>query len=515
MTDAPDRVDLPPPVVAPPIERVVAGVAADLACRLGLDPLWLRLAFVAMTLFGGLGVVVYVGLWFMLRDRLLAGWPVFRLLGAAVLLVGGGAVLENGAFLDQPLALAAGLAGLALALWQPRVALPHPASTPPATSPSVVAGPSDDGAATRDVGADGPPDRTRRDPLRRAMAWRRPRRQPSVLGRLALGVALIAAAVGALIDEANGGRLHPEQWLGIAAAVCGLGAVVGAWRGRALWLVVPGLLFAGGGYVAGHAARAGVETWRWGDAWYWVDRHGMIVPGPGDPGRVSGDVFLSVGGVPADARPVELVVGIGDVDVLVDRDVTLRVNARLHDGSVRLDGATQPIVDGRATLLLGPEGPADVTVDVEISRGDISIRQEDIPEIVQEVGEPPVTTMPVEVVETLGSGVVDIGEGLLMGSDGTVVLPLVTDGSWAAVISSDGAIRSSHPVELRDDGVSAVPSGRRNRPYLVLPNQMVITPAGVLVDVPAARATLPDDGGVPVSTITPGSVPVTTTIDGG
>ena len=84
-------------------------------------------------------------------------------------------------------------------------------------------------------------------------------RPPSVLGRWTLAVALLVGAAGAIGYQLNGDGLHPERWLGAAAVVCGIGIVVGAWRGRALWLVVPGLLFAGSGFVAGHAARAGID----------------------------------------------------------------------------------------------------------------------------------------------------------------------------------------------------------------------------------------------------------------
>ena len=70
---------------------------------------------------------------------------------------------------------------------------------------------------------------------------------------------MLVAAVGALIDQANGGRLHPEQWLGAAAVVCGVGLVAGAFAGRALWLAVPAVLFAGTGFAAGEAARIGVH----------------------------------------------------------------------------------------------------------------------------------------------------------------------------------------------------------------------------------------------------------------
>ena len=79
---------------------------------------------------------------------------------------------------------------------------------------------------------------------------------------MTLAVALLVAAAGAIGYQIAGDGLHPERWLGAAAAVCGAGMVIGAWRGRALWLVLPGLLFAGSGFVAGHAARAESRRFR-------------------------------------------------------------------------------------------------------------------------------------------------------------------------------------------------------------------------------------------------------------
>src|SRR5262245_59922622 len=114
--------------------------------------------------------------------------------------------------------LAAALIGVAIALWQPRI-LDVPAR------PIETMGP--------------PPEVEEADAAASRRRWSRPRRLSSVLGRITLGVALVVAAGGALIDQANGGRLHPEQCLGAAAAVCGAGVFISAWRGRAMWLVLP------------------------------------------------------------------------------------------------------------------------------------------------------------------------------------------------------------------------------------------------------------------------------------
>jgi len=46
--------------------RVVAGVAGGLSNAVGVAPMWGRLAFVVLTLFGGLGIALYVAAWLLL-----------------------------------------------------------------------------------------------------------------------------------------------------------------------------------------------------------------------------------------------------------------------------------------------------------------------------------------------------------------------------------------------------------------------------------------------------------------
>jgi phage shock protein C len=49
--------------------RVVAGVCAGLAAYFGVDPTLVRLAFALLTLFGGLGVLLYLGAWVVSPDE--------------------------------------------------------------------------------------------------------------------------------------------------------------------------------------------------------------------------------------------------------------------------------------------------------------------------------------------------------------------------------------------------------------------------------------------------------------
>jgi signal transduction histidine kinase/phage shock protein PspC (stress-responsive transcriptional regulator) len=58
-----------------PDNRLLAGVASGVAEHLGLEPTPVRLGFVALTLLGGLGVVIYGALWVMLPVREPDGSP--------------------------------------------------------------------------------------------------------------------------------------------------------------------------------------------------------------------------------------------------------------------------------------------------------------------------------------------------------------------------------------------------------------------------------------------------------
>ena len=49
--------------------RVVAGVCAGLAAYFGVDPTLIRLAFALLTVFGGLGVLLYLCAWLVIPDE--------------------------------------------------------------------------------------------------------------------------------------------------------------------------------------------------------------------------------------------------------------------------------------------------------------------------------------------------------------------------------------------------------------------------------------------------------------
>jgi phage shock protein C len=49
--------------------RVVAGVCAGLAAYFGIDPTLVRLAFAVVTVFGGIGILVYLVAWIVIPEE--------------------------------------------------------------------------------------------------------------------------------------------------------------------------------------------------------------------------------------------------------------------------------------------------------------------------------------------------------------------------------------------------------------------------------------------------------------
>jgi phage shock protein C len=83
--------------------RVLAGVCGGLGAHLGVDPLILRVAFVAMTLAaGGAGIIVYLVAWILIPEaegdivpRQVEGGTVARLIGGLLVMVGGLALIDR------------------------------------------------------------------------------------------------------------------------------------------------------------------------------------------------------------------------------------------------------------------------------------------------------------------------------------------------------------------------------------------------------------------------------------
>ena len=223
--------------------RVIAGVCAGIARHLGIDPLVLRIAFVAATLAGGMGIPLYLIAWAVIpadegedeggaQARQPARAPGTARVAAGVALLALAALLTlrqlgvwSSDALVWPVVLA--LAGGAI-IWRQSVSRADPAvqagPPPPPAAMLSTAGAAQAagqaGAAAGEAAAG------------RAGAWL-PRPNARVLARVAGGVALVLAG-GALFLAANNVFASRQVALVVVVVLAGAVVILGPWWIRML-----------------------------------------------------------------------------------------------------------------------------------------------------------------------------------------------------------------------------------------------------------------------------------------
>ncbi|MFN8155852.1 MAG: PspC domain-containing protein [Candidatus Nanopelagicales bacterium] len=281
---APGPTTPPPPPFAPVrklyrsrSDRVLGGVCGGIGRHYDMDPVLLRILVVVATVFtGGVFLLAYVLAWIFIPDE-----PTY---------------------------------------WAPvaQQAPPQPAYTPYAAGGT---GSYVDPATGQVYGSTAyryvPPPRTE------------PR---SYLGLLTVSAALV---VGALLGLANslGASISGLAIFSSVLLVLGLGLLVGAWRGRARWLIAPALvvLLLVQGTAAVHhlvGSASGVGDRRWTP---------VTSSQAFDLG--AGSAVLDLSKAPAGSASYTAKVGIGELRVVVPADTTLVLDASVGVGEIDLPGS--------------------------------------------------------------------------------------------------------------------------------------------------------------------------------
>jgi phage shock protein PspC (stress-responsive transcriptional regulator) len=239
--------------------KMVAGVAAGLGDYFAVDPIFFRIAFVVLTITGGVGVVAYLLLWWLVPPSAQISNPaedtVRRLKDApmwvaVILLVIGAALLADQAGWWRPdLVWGAALIGLGVLLFYESRG--QRAGTTPAGYATAVASPeartvpgppAGPGAPDRETSLGGPAARGVPPPWAFATGDHPPvavkRRDRSGLGLATIGVALLVTGMAALLDNAGLFSLSLAQYLALPLVILGLGLMIGSWVGRARWLLI-------------------------------------------------------------------------------------------------------------------------------------------------------------------------------------------------------------------------------------------------------------------------------------
>jgi phage shock protein PspC (stress-responsive transcriptional regulator) len=391
-------------LVRPAQGRVFAGVCAAIGRATNTDPVLWRVLLAVFTLAGGIGLIVYVLGWLLIPDEGDTASPLEALFGRGrsrtnpliVILVAIGAAIGLASVFSRSFPSAVipfGLIVLAIVLFGRRTG--QPVGYPPPVPPMTGSGPVTPGyqPAPGPVPPDAPQYRppsprpveyaqTPGGPAPQPAGYRppfaphgpyagagpypypglsasqpppfvpppapvppRPPAPRSRLGLVTLSMVLLAVGTLAIIGLASGG-LPIEAYFAAALAAVGLGLVVGAWVGRARWLIAPGILLSLALALSTAVHRVGPLEHGGGD----------VTWAPTSVAEVSDNYRHGVGTVRIDmsqvnftdySKTVNVHVNLGDVRVTLpsDVDVVVRAEVDTGDGQVfdtRWSGVSTP-----------------------------------------------------------------------------------------------------------------------------------------------------------------------------
>jgi phage shock protein PspC (stress-responsive transcriptional regulator) len=378
-----------------PTDRWFAGVASGLADGLDVEPWVMRLGFVVATMVGGVGVLLYAFLWWLLPRRDLPDSVAQRMakrfpgaptwLGVGFLVVGVMLFAGQLGWWRPSLVFAFLLIGLGVLLFRGSgtEALPPPGSPPPGPSEELPGEdpflPTQPVQSVERPAAPSPPQDARERwflglvggalalgllamvrlmqqgdlqdisgevallilagvLLVAGLIVRR--RQPKERGRsflspLAIGVALLALGIAALLDLVGALSLTVGDGFALVLLVLGAGLCVGAWYGRARWLILPAIV------LAPVALLATVNTipldQGFGDRSFAVTRADQL---PASYAIAGGTLIVDLTKLPPGIDPASISaeVGAGTLQIIVPEGAYVSVTGDVGIGTYQVVG---------------------------------------------------------------------------------------------------------------------------------------------------------------------------------
>jgi phage shock protein PspC (stress-responsive transcriptional regulator) len=351
-------------------DRKVAGVAGGLGRHLDIDPLILRVAFVVLTFFGGVGLLLYVALWLLLPEDG-SDWAKIKLdrrsRAVALVLVGALALLllfshgwwgGGGGFFFLCLVVVAAAVVIS-------TQLPHRGDRRDVPPP----GPTTPGSTAVPAPPYAPPSYAVPEQPRPV----NPRKRGPVLFWFA--IAVMAVALGALgIADAAGADVAASAYPATALGLSALFLLVGAFFGRAGGIILVGLL--------AYGVTAGLTI---ADRW---DLQRTVVR-PTNAAAVqdryqmdSGELVVDLGRLsPAalDGREIHVTGDVGHLDIRVPQGINV-------DAHLDIDGPGGMNVFGQdeggfghemnTYHYAGPDAPT-MTIDAKLDIGGIDLHTEE------------------------------------------------------------------------------------------------------------------------------------------
>ena len=386
-----------PPLVRSRTDRKIAGVAGGLAAYLGVEPLWIRVAFVLISIPGGLGVLLYLLGWVLIPEegeQAAIGEGLLEHLRRAPTWVAIALfVLAGIVFFDRPWGppafWAAALIGVGIWLYRNDSHRQPPVGGPPVGPPAGGTPPTEGTPPTGNPPAfDAPPPPSYQAAAgaaypspaayaARPVAVPRTRRPRSFLGRYTAAVVLVVLGLTAALDNIGAITVPARVYPALALLVVGAGLIVGAFWGRSRALILAGLLILP---VAAAASLVRVPL-RGGT--------GQRVYAPATLQTVAPEYRLAAGQIHLDLTQLpwastvqtRIRVAAGDIEVVVPSDVTVDFRGHTGAGEIDLFDVMRNGVDVTLQRLVPGAQPTSprLVLDAEVSVGQIRVIRDEIP----------------------------------------------------------------------------------------------------------------------------------------
>jgi phage shock protein PspC (stress-responsive transcriptional regulator) len=400
-TEAPEpRVVAPKELIRPRDGRVLAGVAQGLANRFDIKPWVVRAAFILFAFAGGAGVALYAAGWFLIRsedeaesaaDRVFSGATTSRSwIGIGLVFVAALILLDRFTFLSGGVVWAVGLLILGLLLYTgdlPRlmnrsedqggsqspddkegVQQMTTTYTKVSTAETPIQATTPPSGGT--VGGGVPPTPTPTPPILPPAA--QVPREHSMLGRLTVGFILLGLGVLALLDNIPGVAIEPEprHYMALAMTILGIGLLVGAFLGRARWLILVGVI------MVPTMLFSPVFEYDWNSDSFELSETPETFAEVEDSYSLEiGNLFLDLTDLPWNGQTIELAISVdaGNVELRLPEGVGLTGSAEVSVGRVAGPGRESSGLGNPALMFNNPGIRGTVDLDARVDIGNIEI----------------------------------------------------------------------------------------------------------------------------------------------
>ena len=389
-----------------PENGMLGGVAAGFARHFGVDVVWIRLAFVLTTVFGGgVGIVVYLAAWLIVPegDDVAAGGGARRArtsdaadgrgaafwVGVGLVAVGGLVLLDT---VLRPLEARLGWMSTGDVVF-PLVligigALIYRSSRGDDVTPSVM-------RTTADGGFEERIERWSEDVEQRAEAFEarheartatlRELRSRSRVAPVTLGLALLTLGGVWLLGSLGVPGLTLTRAFAGALLIVGLGLVAGAFLGRGRGLIATGLLLTPIVLVATLVPQlpGGLSAVMIGEDGFTVQDDGPFLERPESLAELPSTYEFGLGRTTVDLRSAELAeaialagttelsiaLGVGELRVLLPEDVNVDLDVALGIGEITLPGSDAGGLGLSRTVTLPGTSPEGGRLVLTIEQG--------------------------------------------------------------------------------------------------------------------------------------------------